>query len=127
MKNKRLILTAAIAIAVGSFIFGGMLHLDRIPGNSYRESPDIYSQEYIKKYSLSKDGISLAWTYEHYHNVLSPALSPNGKMIVFVGTEGGQRALICLNDKAEKLWVYKGLECCPKNDLEPRILIEGNY
>lgn len=124
--SKRLIVIIATTIIVGSLFFGFLLYLDSIPRNKYHEAPNIFNQEYLKTYSQSStDSIPLLWSYEHFHAISSPTLSDDGNLIFFIGTIDEQPALVCLNNKGERLWINKNIVCRPEYGIWPKILIVG--
>ncbi len=119
---------AVTTVIFGSLFFGFLMYLDSIPRNKYHEAPNISNQEYLKTYSQrSAGGISLLWSYEHFHAISSPTLSADGTLIFFIGTIDEQPALVCLNNKGERLWVNKNIASHPKYSIWPRILVVGKY
>jgi hypothetical protein len=124
----RLKVIAITTVIVVSLFFGFLLYLDSIPQNKYREGPNVQNQEYVRHDTpMSTDGISLLWSYEHFHAISSPALSDDGGLIFFVGMIDEQPALVCLNDKGERLWLNKNIPSLPKYGIWPRILVVGKY
>jgi len=107
--------TLVFCLAMFSILF----YLDKTPGNKYYEHPNIFSQEYLKKYSATQtEKISLLWSYENFHNIDSPIISPDGKIILFMTTINEKPSLVCLNNEGHKMWVYSDFK---RLDAQPHI------
>ena len=112
--------TLVFCLAMFSILF----YLDKTPGNKYYEHPNIFSQEYLKKYSATQtEKISLLWSYENFHNIDSPIISPDGKIILFMTTINEKPSLVCLNNEGHKMWVYSDFK---RLDAQPHIKLRNN-
>lgn len=120
---KRLVIVTGGTLVIGLVIFGVLYFLDKTPGNKYYEHPNIFSQEYFKKYPTQAEKISLLWSYENFHHIDSPTISSDGKTILFMTTINDKLSLVSMNNEGHKNWVYSDFK---RLDAQPHIKLSNN-
>jgi len=122
---KRLSAISIGTLAICVVFFGVLYYLDNTPGNKYYEGPNIFSQEYFKKYPKNTtEKISLLWSYENFHSINSPVISPDGKVILFMSTINDRPSLVCMDSEGKKNWVYGDFK---RIDAQPHIKLKNNF
>lgn len=122
---KRLATITVGTIVICLAIYGVLYYLDKTPGNKYYEHPNISSQEYFKRYPITPtEKIALLWSYENFHHIDAPTISPDGKTILFMTTIHDKPSLVCMNNEGNKNWVYSNFR---RIDAQPHIILKNDF